>query len=216
LFKINTEKFNDKSAKDIQDTMLYSITYADLQDRAIDLGGVASITDGDYMTFYKKAYALALAYKLDSANAKTLVDELLNDETGIFTEIEEYDSRINKEDHPTEWKKNNQYNWNASSGSFKTAEKGFYMVLAVYSDNDVAANKAAGYKIVISSEKEDVIEGETQWLKNNLVSVILFGVAGVMLILIIILLFVKPSDETLEEVDVKALKAKKAKEKKKK
>jgi mannitol-specific phosphotransferase system IIBC component len=39
------------------------------------------------------------------------------------------------------------------------------------------------------------------WIKNNVVSVVLFGVAAVMLILIIVLLLVKPSDETLEDID---------------
>jgi nicotinamide riboside transporter PnuC len=68
--------------------------------------------------------------------------------------------------------------------------------------------------VVIVESEADYIKGETEWLKNNIVSVILFAVAGVMLILIIILLLVKPSDETLDDVDKKA-KAKKEKETKK-
>ena len=69
--------------------------------------------------------------------------------------------------------------------------------------------------MVISIEqKNDVLPGESDWLKNNIASVILFSIAGVMLILIIVLLLIKPSDETLEDVDDKA-KEKKAKHTKK-
>ena len=71
--------------------------------------------------------------------------------------------------------------------------------------------RAAGYKVLDVSSKATTITGDTEWLKNNVVSVILFAIAGVMLILIIILLLIKPSDETLEDVDKAAKNAKKAK-----
>jgi maltodextrin utilization protein YvdJ len=58
--------------------------------------------------------------------------------------------------------------------------------------------------------KVDTIKGETQWLKNNMVSVVLFAVAGVMLVLIIVLLLIKPSDEKLEDVDKKSVKKEKS------
>ena len=75
----------------------------------------------------------------------------------------------------------------------------------------------AGYKAIDVSDKQDVNPGDSEWLKKNMVSVILFAIAGVMLILIIILLFVKPSDETLEDVGAAtaAKKEKKAKKSKK-
>ena len=92
-------------------------------------------------------------------------------------------------------------------------EEGVYFILGVYSDPDVATNKATAYKVVIAEEKEDVIKGETNWFKNNVVSVVLFSIAGVMLVLLLILLMVKPSDETLEAVskDAAAKKDKKSK-----
>ena len=74
-----------------------------------------------------------------------------------------------------------------------------------------------GYKSIAVTDKEDINPGESEWLKKNLVSVILFSIAGVMLILIIVLLFVKPSDETLEDVgEEKTAKSKKASKKEKK
>ena len=62
-------------------------------------------------------------------------------------------------------------------------------------------SRAVAYKLIVVESKVDTIKGETEWLKNNLVSVILFSIAAVMLVLIIILLLIKPSDETLEDVD---------------
>ena len=73
-------------------------------------------------------------------------------------------------------------------------------------------NDAVAYKLITVESEAATIKGETDWLKNNVVSVVLFSIAGVMLILIIILLLVKPSDETLEDVDEKV--ANKAKTKK--
>ncbi|MBQ8657735.1 MAG: hypothetical protein IJ506_01230 [Clostridia bacterium] len=216
LFKISTGNYQDLDVSDLS-----AIQYSDIQTLAKEKkANSTEWANGDYIAFYQKVYAELLAKKIKSTatgdELAQMVSALTHKKTGVFTQIEEFDSRIDEDDHAEEWKKNNQYNWNASSASFTTAEEGTYLILAVYSDKDIASNKAAAYKVVTAAEKEDVIEGETEWLKNNLVSVILFGVAGVMLILIIILLFVKPSDETLEEVDAKALKTKSVKEKKKK
>ena len=79
-----------------------------------------------------------------------------------------------------------------------------YLIIADYWDADtLEPAHATAYQLVEVESEADVIKGETEWLKKNLVSVILFSVAAVMLILIIILLLVKPSDETLEDVDEK-------------
>ena len=85
----------------------------------------------------------------------------------------------------------------------------------VIQHSDDLAEKAAAYQAVSVNAKEDTIKGETQWLKNNIVSVVLFSIAAVMLILIIILLVVKPSDETLEDVENGKKKKKKSKKDKK-
>ncbi len=208
LFKINTGNYQGLDVSDLS-----AIEYSAIQDLAKQKLSASEKpeewTKGDYIEFYKKVYAELLAKKIDSTASgdrlTQMIDALTNKETGVFRQIEEFDSRIDEKAHADEWKKNNKFNWNAKDASFKTAEEGTYLILGVYSDKAIASNKAAAYKVITSAEKQDVVEGETEWLKNNLVSVILFGIAGVMLILIIILLFVKPSDETLEDVDVKAL-----------
>jgi hypothetical protein len=208
LFKVDVSKFEGESSVPLTETMLYEIEFETLQSRA---AGRLAEANGDYTNFYKKIYAECLAERLGNVTA----DELLNCE-GLFVEILPVDSRIDEDKHPDEWKKNNQYNFSETDGSFTAKVEGTYLVLGVYSDAEIASRKVAAYKVVFAEDKDDFVEGEmTEWLKNNLVSVILFAVAGVMLIIIIVLLFIKPSDETLEDVDKKAVKGKKDKKSKK-
>ena len=198
----------DLSGSGLAQSALYNVSYTDLADKVKDK--LASVTDGDYFTLYLNAYAELLAENL-GGNAKA------EDIVKCFTLIKEYDSRINKDNQINgEWDAYNKYNWSPSSKSFKTAEEGAYLILADYSETDIWSQRAAAYKVVVVESEADVIKGETQWLKNNVVSVVLFSIAGVMLILIIILLLVKPSDETLEDVDAQAAKVSKKSVKKEK
>ena len=99
----------------------------------------------------------------------------------------------------------NIYNWSATSRRFTAAEEGLYLILADYWDAELPTiDRVPAYKLVEVSEEEDTIKGVSEWLKNNMVSIILFGVAGVLAIAVVVLLFVKPSNETLEDVDKKA------------
>lgn len=202
LYKIDRSKYNDGLEASEQLTLsgLYAVTYEDLQKR-IDLTKVSE--DRDYFELYLTAYAQAIAEKIGAK--ATDVDKIKS----CFVEIKEYDSRITQENAPTEWEAYNKYEWSSSSQSFKTVEEGSYLILADYWESELAySQRAAAYKIVVVESKADVIKGESDWLKNNVVSVILFSLAGVMAILIVILLLIKPSDETLEDVDVAVAKAK--------
>ena len=125
----------------------------------------------------------------------------------MFSEIKEYDDRITEENAKDEWEAYNKYNWSVSSQSFTAAEEGIYVIIADYWEEELPVQRATAYKIVVVDSKIDSIKGTTlSWVKNNLVSVILFGVAGLMLIAIIVLLLIKPSDETMEDIDEKAAK----------
>ncbi len=146
--------------------------------------------------------------------AGLLADEIDGDKAAIkacFKEIKEYNANITEKD--PEWEEYNKYNWNPTSKSFKTVEEGKYLIIGDFWEDGLAYEARAGaYKLVIVESEEDVIKGDskfTAWVKNNVVSVVLFAIAGVMLIAIIVLLFVKPSEETLEDVDAKALKKEK-------
>ena len=209
LYKIDRSKYNAglEVNKQLTATDLYAVTYEDLQNR-IDLKKISEFDS--YLDMYLTAYAQALASKI-GVSAETDIEKIKS----CFVEVKEYDSRITADNASSEWEAYNKYEWKASSQSFKTVEEGSYLILADYWEAELAASqRAAAYKIVVVESKADVIKGENDWLKNNVVSVVLFSIAGVMLILVIILLLIKPSDETLEDVDAAAAKAKE-KEKKK-
>ncbi len=208
LYKVDRSKYNDglEVSKQLTTADLYAVTYEDLQKR-IDLKKISEF-DG-YFDMYLTAYAQALANEIGVTAAED-IEKIKS----CFVEVKEYDSRINEENAPDEWEAYNKYEWSASSQSFKTVEEGAFLILADYWELELASSqRAPAYKIVVVESKADVIKGENDWLKNNIVSVILFSIAGVMAILIVILLLIKPSDETLEDVDAAAAKIKEKKKK---
>ena len=183
---------------DITDYNEYTgVTYAALKEEADKL--IAEKREANETVDYAELYIQAYANKTGIERAK-------------FVAIAEKNDLITVEDE--EWESSdNKYEFNATSGSFKVVEEGGYLLLATYWNKELPLERAAAYKVVSVASEADSVEGDSNWLKNNLVSVILFSVAGLMLILIIILLFVKPSNETLEDVDKKAKKDKKNEEK---
>ena len=204
LFKVNLDKYNATAepGKLLSQSALTAIAYEDLAKKITEEKIKAA---DDYFELYITAYCEILAEEVG-----TTADKI----KPCFTKIEKYDSRITEDNDADKWNEYNKYNWSPSSQSFKTAEEGTYLILADYYEEEIYTQRATAYQLIVVESEADVIEGETQWLKNNMVSVILFSVAGVMLILIIILLLVKPSDETLEDVDEKAAKTSEKKAKK--
>ncbi len=204
LYKISFDAYNLANSSNLASSAdLSKISYVSIANAA---KGKLSQANGDYDEFFKKIYAELLAQKIGGGvTAQTLLDN------NVFVEINPYNDAINEEDHSAEWERHNKYEWNETDASFKAAEEGSYLILSVYSDPLIGSAKACGYKVVTVASKDDVISGETEWLKNNLVSVILFSISGVMLIAIIVIAFIKPSDETLEDVDAAAKKMKRTK-----
>ena len=208
LYKINLDAYNTKVDKKLQLTSddLSAITYKQLREKAASkLTSVSTAYDGDYFKMYIAAYSELLAENTERDAAKIAL---------CFERIDAYNAKITEEDEA--WAMN-KFEWQkSSSSSFTTAEEGEYLMIADYWDELLPTiSRATAYKIVTVESKADVIKGETEWLKNNLVSVILFSVAAVMLVLIIILLLIKPSDETLEDVDKQTAKKKESKKKSK-
>lgn len=187
LYSIDTAAY--KGAGNLNIDVLSKISYKSLLEAV--KGTIPTVENGEYIDTYLTAYSQLIATEIkgDAAAVKK-----------CFTLIEEYDDRKAADDG------DNKYNWSATSKSFKAVEEGIYIIFADYSDTDLSyVDRAAAYKLIEVDAEADSIKGETEWLKNNIISVVLFAIAGVMLILIIILLLIKPSDETLEDVDLKAL-----------
>jgi hypothetical protein len=178
---------------------LVSVPYKTIRTEALKL--LDKVGEGkDYATYfdlYLDIYVDALAKELKVEKAKL---------ANCFVEISEYNSKITEND--PEWEAYNKYEWKPGSKSFKAVEEGIYVVLADFWEEELKLQRAAAYHVVLVDTKADTIKGESkvlEWIKNNVVSVVLFGVAAIMLILIIILLLVKPSDETLEDIDEKVV-----------
>ena len=178
------------------------ITYEEIAARIADKK-LSTVTDGDYFKFYLEVYAELLAEE----NGLTPTPDDIALIVSCFEKIGEAGDRINSEE------KYEKYEWSSSSQSFQTVEEGNFLVVADYWEGLAASStRAMAYRVVTVESKKAVISGENDWLKNNVVSVVLFAIAGVMLVMIIILLMVKPSDETLEDLDKKVV-SKKAKKK---
>lgn len=201
LYKIDLEDYNLTAAKKLDKNDLTAITYEMIAAKVKEKG-FASVEGKDYFTYYLTIYAELL---IDDANATSDDIQKLVD---CFKMIGEKGDNINNATEDFE-----KFEWNPSSPSFKTVETGDYLLLADFWEGNVPSYRAAAYRLVTVESEVDKASGDTDWFKNNVVSIILFAIAGVMLILIIILLLIKPSDETLEDVDVKAAKLGKAKKK---
>lgn len=203
LYRVDMSKYNktvsENSEKRLTRKILASVTFEKIRTAMLEklylVNDKTSEYHNDYFALYLDTY-LALVANEIGVEASALKP--------YFVAIEAYDAE-NEEaaDNKYEWKK-------SGSSSFKTAEEGEYLMLADYCDTLLpTTSRAVAYKLVVVDSKVDTIEGDNNWFENNLVSIILFGVAGVMLILIIILLLIKPSDEKLEDVDKKAAKKEK-------
>jgi hypothetical protein len=187
LYKIDLSAYNNTNAnKKITEDHLIGVTYSAMAEK---LPANLAASD-DIFSVYLKAYAEVLAERLGgNATADSLIA------ANIFVPISEAGDRINGKEA------DDKYEWNATSKSFKTVEEGYFLVLADYYEQLNPAQRATAYKVVLVQSKKATITGESQWWKDNLVSVILFAISGLLLIVVIVLLFVKPSEETLEDVD---------------
>lgn len=135
----------------------------------------------------------------------------ISEERKCITAISEFNSEISEDDD--DWDKtDNAYRWNPSSGlSFVPQKSGFYIVGITVTDPNRSNESHVAYQAIRIGNPYDYTPAPSDWLQNNLVSVILFSVSGVLLIAIVILFIVKPSDKKMEEIDLDKLKGKKKK-----
>jgi hypothetical protein len=180
-------KLNLCQGLDVDD--LIAVKYETLAGKLTAAGLATAKANGDYFKYYLDVYADILAEKTGVKKADILAS---------FVKVGEAGDRINNATDEFE-----KYNWNASAQSMTTVEVGEYLLLADFWEEEIVSQRAVGYRVLVVESEEVKIKGDSEWLKNNVVSVILFAVAGVMLILIVVLLLVKPSDETLEDVAAK-------------
>lgn len=168
---------------------------------------------------YKTEYKL---YRYDDSAEDALTYEQLVKKLKGATEIdadlreklitiEKFNHDVDEDD--PEWEKtNNDYAWDPDSSlTFCPQVVGYYVVEVVVTDAKIIGLSTTAYQVIEIEEVTDTIKGQSQWLKNNLTSVILFSIAGVLFIALVVVFVIKPSDQSVEEVDLDSLKGKKNK-----
>lgn len=108
------------------------------------------------------------------------------------------------------------YNWSTSSTSFVPQSiDDFYVIELTLTDNRSQV-KTYSYATVVASVETTALKGESDWVENNLASIILLSIAGVCLVALIVLLIVKPKDKGDIDVVLDKEDSKKAAKKEKK
>lgn len=178
----------------------------------IALEGYAS----DYSLYYFDTSRLA-----EGQTAPTYSECVENAQTLFFAEnapyancivpINVYNDDVTEDDE--EWEDtDNDYAWDPESSlSFTPQESGIYFVGLTVTEQTGAT--VSSYMAIEVRNPVDIIPGVSQWLQNNTVSVVLFSISAVLAVIIIVLFVVKPSDKTVEEVDLEKLKGRKTKKK---
>ena len=183
------------------------------------------------LTGYQTEYTL---YRYDEANANTAgiktpaysdfvknaktyfeefsqKDEEQEDKTNkILYEISTYQSDITEDDEAKWNRTDNDYHWDPDSSlSFIPQVAGFYVLKLVVEDYEYPGETAVQYQVIEVRNPIDTIPGQSQWLQENVVSVVLFSISGALAIVVVVLFLVKPSEKKVEEVDLNKLKGKK-------
>lgn len=157
-----------------------------------------------YATDYRLYYFDNDAY-YDATGAWASLSALManpEDFSDYCTEIEEYNSAITEEDEAWDVT-DNAYYWYPDSLTFVPQKTGFYFVKVTVTDAELYGSAVTSYQIIEINNGTDIMKGESDWLEENLTSLILFGVAILLAVGIVLVFVIKPVDETLEDLDAK-------------
>lgn len=169
------------------------------------LGEVPS-SYSNFVTNAKKYFDLFKAYD----------DTQTDNDKKILYEISPFDNDVDEDDEAKWNRTDNDYYWDPDSSlSFVPQEAGFYILTLSVEDSVLPGKTAEGFQVVEVRNPIDTIPTQSQWLEENVISVVLFAISGVLAIIVVVLFLVKPSDKKVEEVDLEKLKGKKKKTEKK-
>ncbi len=105
------------------------------------------------------------------------------------------------------------YGWSGTSTTFTPQDaNAFYYIRAEVTDTQYNTDPVTCGLAVVASVNAKELKGESDWLKNNIASVVLLIIAGLALIGIILLLVIKPKDKS--DIDEQFEKRKKEKKNK--
>ena len=115
---------------------------------------------------------------------------------GTWRKINEYDADLEDGAEGND----NDYSWSPDSSlSFIPQETGFYKVEIEVDDK--YADTVSAYKIINVTSQADIIPGTSDWLRENVLSVVFLCVGALCLVAIVVLLLVKPKDKATVEAE---------------
>lgn len=156
----------------------------------------------EYEDFYKNSKQYVEKYLAYTSDKKPLV------------EINKFNSDVTEDDKDRWDRTDNDYHWDPDNSlSFIPQEANtYYVVELTITENDcMPGNSVTAYQIIDVKNPIDPRPNPTYWLESNITSVVLFSISAVLLIIIVVLFVVKPSDKKLEDVDVETLRGNKKK-----
>ncbi len=127
-------------------------------------------------------------YTLDEIRAAEQADG--TNSLGTWVIINKYDESLDDDDENN----NNDYSWDPDSSlSFIPQERGIYKVTVRVTADNYPMVSASKYVQIASNSVE--IPGSTDWLENNILSLVFLGIGVLCLIGIVVLLLIKPKDK---------------------
>ena len=130
-----------------------------------------------------------------------------------FTTVKEANQLLETDENYEKFK---ALNWSSSTLNFtpQSVEE-YYVVVLTLTDNRTQ-DTSTNFATVAASVQTTSLKGESDWLEQNLTSVILLAVAGVCLIALLLLLIIKPKDKGDIDVVYAEVEEKQGKKSKKK
>lgn len=205
-FKVDYKGVSFKETPGKQSTAYVGTTY---NSASFDINGI----DNTYETKYRLFLFDRAAYYQDTKKTFSyeefisVMDELFENNRQYFKEILQVSESDERYD---EFK---DYNWSNSSTSFTPQDgNAFYYMRAEVTDKQYNTDPVTCSLAVVASVESKALKGDSEWLKNNVASIVLLSVAGVSLVAIVLLLVIKPKNK--EDIDIQFEKEKNKKKNK--
>lgn len=148
----------------------------------------------DRSTFYDETQ-INLSYEDFTANVGKLFSNTYQDGLNsrkYFKTIKDSSTILETDEDYDEM---SEYAWSASNVTFVPQSASEYYVVELDLTDNQSKELTTKYQTVRASVEITALKGESDWLENNVASVVLLSVAGVCLVSLIVLLIVKPKDK---------------------
>ncbi|MDE5766505.1 MAG: hypothetical protein K2I17_05005, partial [Clostridia bacterium] len=135
---------------------------------------------------FKEAIGKLFANEFENNGAK------LENTRKYFTTVKAASELLETDENYDDFK---ALNWNATSISFTPQSvEDFYVVELTITDKR-SQLQSKNYATVAASVQTTPLKGESDWVENNVTSIVLLSVAGVCLVALVVLLIIKPKDK---------------------